>query len=184
MSEELVIRFCSPTLAGLKTGNLFSCRCGSGREMNDCVRELNRKLRPKGLRALPLRFRNGRALVYLYRPDRLRRDLCAKDAAALLSRFGYPRNQPERCLGVLMRKLRLEDAFPHEIGLFLGYPPEDVLGFIEKPGECKCVGCWKVYGDEAAALKTFEGYRRCTESYLCQYACGKKLENLAVAGSE
>ena len=31
MSEDLLIRHCSPTLAGIKTGNLFSCACASRR---------------------------------------------------------------------------------------------------------------------------------------------------------
>ena len=36
----------------------------------------------------------------------------------------------------------------------LGYPAEDVQGFIEnETKECKCVGCWKVYGDEEKAKK-------------------------------
>lgn len=34
--------------------------------------------------------------------------------------------------------------FPHEIGIFLGYPLDDVIGFIEhKP--YYLVGDWKVY---------------------------------------
>ena len=38
--------------------------------------------------------------------------------------------------------------FPHEIGIFLGYPLADVAGFIRNKGRnCKCIGTWKVYGD-------------------------------------
>lgn len=41
----------------------------------------------------------------------------------------------------------------------LGYPAEDVQGFIEnETKECKCVGCWKVYGDVEQAQKKFEQY--------------------------
>ncbi len=29
--------------------------------------------------------------------------------------------------------------FPHEIGLLLGYPPEDVIGFIENRGQIHCI---------------------------------------------
>ena len=37
--------------------------------------------------------------------------------------------------------------FPHEIGVFLGYPLEDVVGFIRHRGKCfTCCGCWKSYG--------------------------------------
>lgn len=44
--------------------------------------------------------------------------------------------------------------FPHEVGLFLGYPPEDVEGFIEnKARSCKITGYWKVYSDEEKAKR-------------------------------
>lgn len=82
-----------------------------------------------------------------------------------------------------MQRLREQGEFPHEIGLFLSYPPEDVRGFIESP-VCgfKCVGCWKVYGDAREARKTFGRYRRCTEICCARFAQGTTLERLAVAG--
>ena len=71
--------------------------------------------------------------------------------------------------------------FPHEVGLFLSYPPEDVKGFLEhKP--CKCVGCWKVYENEEADKKTFAKYKACTRVYCRQLASGIDIERLTVAG--
>ena len=71
--------------------------------------------------------------------------------------------------------------FPHEVGLFLSYPPEDVKGFLEhRP--CKCVGCWKVYENEEAARKTFAKYKACTRVYCRQLASGIDIERLTVAG--
>lgn len=57
-------------------------------------------------------------------------------------------------------KLQSDPDFPHEIGLFLGYPAEDVKGFIENKAACsKCSGCWKVYGDEQAARILFKNIK-------------------------
>ena len=64
----MVIRHCSPTLAGLKTGSLFSCRYETEEALREDVRAMNRLLVPKGLRVLSLRYREGLALIYLYRP--------------------------------------------------------------------------------------------------------------------
>ncbi|MBE5948818.1 MAG: DUF3793 family protein, partial [Lachnospiraceae bacterium] len=64
MSEDMIVRHCSPTLAGLKTGNMFTCRFLDVTEMRDTLRRLNRKLGKKGLRILPLRFKKNQALVY------------------------------------------------------------------------------------------------------------------------
>ncbi|MEI3349294.1 MAG: DUF3793 family protein [Dysosmobacter sp.] len=69
MSEDLLIRHCSPTLAGIKTGNLFSCACPSRKDLTRDLCRLNKKLVPKGIRVLPLRVRKGRALIYAYRPQ-------------------------------------------------------------------------------------------------------------------
>jgi len=55
MSEEMIIKHCSPTLAGIKTGNMFSCAFESVEDMKFSIRNLNRTLSKKGLRVLPLR---------------------------------------------------------------------------------------------------------------------------------
>ena len=179
MSEEMVVKYCAPTLAALKTGNMFSCRFAGSREMMEYIRDLNRRLRCKGLRALPLRYRDGRGLVYLYRPDRLHRDLKDETARRLLDGCGYDCERPGACVACLGRRIRKMDGFPHEVGLFLGYPPEDVEGFIQCR-EPKCTGCWKVYGDEEQARRTFAKYKKCTDVYLRCLGSGRALEQLAV----
>ena len=54
MSEEMVVRQCAPTLAGIKAGSLFPCPCTDRDALLDEVRQLNRRLSPKGLCLLPL----------------------------------------------------------------------------------------------------------------------------------
>lgn len=46
MSDEMIIRHCSPTLAGLKTGNIFSCPYSNKKELFCAVRSLNQRLVP------------------------------------------------------------------------------------------------------------------------------------------
>ncbi len=182
MSEEMLVRHCSPTLAGMKTGNMFTCTFADVIEMRDSIRRWNRLLGKKGLRILPLRFRNNRALVYVYRPEKLTRDLKNSMACRLLQEKGYGTETPARCISYLRKKLDDSEDFPHEIGLFLGYPPEDVCGFIENKDGCKCVGCWKVYGDVEKAQKVFAKYKKCTNVYCAQLAKGRSIERLTVAG--
>ena len=120
MSEETVINCCSPCLAGLKTGNLFSSKVDDKSELLRSVRELNRRLVPRGLRIMPVKITKTRALIYLYRPDRLEKDLADKTAVELLSERAYPVGCTERCVAELIRRVRHEEDFPHEIGLLLG----------------------------------------------------------------
>lgn len=182
MSEEMIVRHCSPTLAGLKTGNMFSCCFKSVDELRFEIRALNRKLASKGLRVLPLRISEDTALIYVYRPSKLKSDLQCADAVSILSESGYSFQSAERCVVQLISKLKNNAAFPHEVGLFLGYPPEDVMGFIKNNAKCsKCVGCWKVYGDEEKAKKLFAQYKKCTEHYIRKHKNGHAIECLAVA---
>ena len=182
MSEEAVVRNCAPTLAGIKTANLFGCRYDSISEMRDSVRFWNRRLREKGVRILPLRYRDHHALIYLYRPAQLTDDLRNDEAQAILRLCGYVPDSAEKSIARLMQRLQDTDDFPHEIGLFLGYPPEDVSGFITHHA-CgyKCVGCWKVYGDEQKCRRLFAKYKQCTRIYESCLARGADVVSMTVS---
>ena len=135
----------------------------------------------KGLCLIPLRFRDGNALLYLYRPARLKIDLKNELARRTLGNAGYLDESPERCIVNLIRRFQGEE-FPHEIGLFLSYPPEDVQGFIENHAQnYKLSGLWKVYGDEAYARAAFAKYKKCTDIYCRSWRSGASLEALTVA---
>lgn len=143
---------------------------------------MNRVLVPRGLCLLPMRLGQGRALLYLYRPQALRRDLDDDLSCRLLRQAGYPCGSCGQCVARLVQRLRTEEEFPHEVGLFLSYPPEDVQGFIDHRAEdFKCAGLWKVYGDEQQAQLLFDRFRRCTQRYCALWQTGYRLEQLAVA---
>ncbi|MBR0162829.1 MAG: DUF3793 family protein [Oscillospiraceae bacterium] len=182
MSEELFVRCCAPTLAGLKTGSMFSCAYRKKEDLFRDIRSLNRTLSCRGLRLLPLRYRNGKALLYVYRPASLQSDLSRKEVQDLLQDAGYTGLCGDQCVLQLIRRMRNSEGFPHEVGLFLSYPPEDVRGFIENHAQnYKLIGYWKVYGDEKKARKTFETYRKCTDSYCKFLKQGHSLTELTVA---
>ena len=182
MSEELIIKHCSPTLAGIKTGNLFSCSYTSKKKAVAAINRMNSIFVPKGVRILPLKFDGKRMLVYVFRPSKLAKDLSDKNSCELLKSQGYRLLDVKSCIFQLRRRINAGSDFPHEIGLFLGYPPEDVRGFIFHKGNCcKCLGCWKVYGDKALDEAVFAGYRKCREVYGRLWRQGKSVLQLTVA---
>lgn len=65
MSDTEIIRYCSPTLAGLKTASLFTTACKDYARLVDQINRLNAKLSISGLRLIPLSLRNERALIYI-----------------------------------------------------------------------------------------------------------------------
>ena len=88
MSVDYVIQHAAPTLAGIKTGNLFPCFFSSPQAMVRDLRAINQVLVPRGLRLLPLRRDNTRVLLYLFRPAALSRYLTRGEARRLLRQAG------------------------------------------------------------------------------------------------
>ncbi len=183
MSEELFVSCCAPTLAGLKAGSMFSLRYSTKEDMRKDVRELNRVLTPRGLTVLPLRYHDGKVLLYVFRPARLRKELENDKAKEILCHAGYTDLECGECIRRLRKRMQSSGGFPHEVGLFLSYPPEDVRGFIENRAQnYKFIGYWKVYGDEEKARRTFSKYKKCTDVYCERVKAGCRLSELAVAG--
>lgn len=179
MSDEVIVSQCSPTMAGLKTGNMFSVQYSSKTETVERIRGLNRRLAPCGLRMLPLRYMKNRVLVYMYSPKRLNADLAKPQTRQLLGSLGYDVDCADGCIAQLCRRMVSGEAFPHEVGLFLGYPVEDVRGFIENKAEgFKFSGLWKVYGDVNAAKMRFESFEKCTRDNCRKLKSGCSLEQL------
>lgn len=181
MSEDLIIKHCSPTLAGIKTGNLFSCSYTSKKKTIKEIEYFNRIFVPKGVKMQALKFRNNRVLIYVYRPSSLKKDLSDDYSQTLLKSQGYHSTDLCECISKLKFRVNSHSEFPHEIGLFLGYPPEDVHGFIlHKGNHCKCTGCWKVYGDEETAVKQFAKFKKCSDVYYSKWLGGTTINKLTV----
>ena len=161
MSEEILVRQGAPTLAGIKTGSLFPCPCEDREALLSDIRKLNRRLSPKGLCLLPLRFLPGQVLLYLYRPTGLRRDLRDAQASELLRQAGYGDESCERCVARLVCRFRESSEFPHEVGLFLSYPPEDVRA---SSTTARAVSNARGFGRSTATRKKHARYSRNTEN--------------------
>ena len=179
MLDRAIIDHASPTLARLKLGNLFNHTMGANFPAEFAA--LRRQLMDRGVTMTILRVSGGKALIYLYRAEELRRTLDDGGVRRLLRACGYRCFDVDGALDTLKARLNDLDAFPHEIGVFLGYPLEDVLGFIKNGGRnCLSCGCWKVYSNEREALKAFERYEKCKAVYQRLFASGCPLSRLTV----
>ena len=67
MLEQYLINHCAPTLASLKTANLFNCAAENPMALQIAIARCNALLAPKGVELLLLRESGNRALVYVYR---------------------------------------------------------------------------------------------------------------------
>lgn len=164
--ESMMIEHCAPTLRGLKPANLFRYRPENRMEAYVRAAHWNRQFRPFGISVRVVKeCECGAMLVYVYREAWLNRIMGQKEVRRFLEGESYQMEETVNgFLKQLAGRLRRENGFPHEIGVFLGYPLCDVIGFIENQGEnYTCCGCWKSYGDPGEAQQRFTAYKRCTE---------------------
>lgn len=175
MLERYLIEHCSPTLASIKTANLFTFSCQSDEEAEQYVNEWNHRFQDKGVSIAILRNRNQKALLYVYREDKLNADLNKEGVPEFLRAYGYREFNAQYGIRQLKKKFAESESFPHEIGLFLGYPLADVTGFIENAGKnSKCSGCWKVYCNECETMKLFSQFKKCKDVYTRLFHQGKR----------
>ena len=181
MLEKYLIEHCSPTLASLKTANLVNVLFDNEALLASSLERINNELQGTGVCLLVLKKSENSALVYAVRKSKLASDLQKDGVAEFLRRYGYENTDVEACIERLKCRLIYTDEFPHEIGIFLGYPLDDVKGFIENAGQnSKCTGCWKVYCNECEAIKTFAKFNKCKEVYTKLWLKGRSLAKLTV----
>ncbi len=182
MFERSLIEHCSPTLASIKTASLFTITYQTQSNLRSQLEQWNLRLGGKGVTLRIMRDNGATALIYVYREKQLSRDLRRPGVAAFLQKYGYSSLTPADAVARLETRLRAAAGFPHEIGLFLGYPLGDVIGFIENAGRnSKCCGCWKVYCNECEAMRQFARLRKCREIYARLWGAGKSVLQLTVA---
>ena len=182
--ESVFVEQCAPTLAGVKPASLFRFGAESIDTIRDHTVTWDNILRPLGLRAVVLKECPAAqaAMIYVYRVGWLKDILSDNKNLDFLKQIGY-RNAPvPNLLQQLSERLCLEREYPHEIGIFLGYPLQDVIGFIENRGwNYSCCGCWKSYSDPEFAQKCFACYHTCTRIYKQMYERGTPIPRLIVA---
>ncbi|MFI3326935.1 MAG: DUF3793 family protein [Clostridia bacterium] len=180
MSIEMLVKHCAPTLAGMKVGNLVSYSFDDIQNFKSDINKRNKLLNVKGIYFVVLKIKGNTSLVYVYRKSQLEEILKNEEVRQFLKEKGYESFDIESCFDVLKIHLINKD-FPHEIGVFLGYPLEDIKAFIKYKGmNYKVVGCWKSYTDEDQAKKIFAKYKKCTQVYCDRYAKGFDITRLAL----
>lgn len=188
MSDAYLVDCCSGTLAAIKCGSLFCCTPENDRDLTDWVAQKNRLLSTRGIHVFVLKRCTDCGLVYVFRISQLRRTLANPKNRTFLLSYGYPVGTDDvyLCLSHLKYRIRscTSSDFPHEIGIFLGYPLQDVEGFINNHGKNYTLsGLWKSYAGRDEAELVFTRLSKCRNVYWQLWSRGRKdLLQLTVAG--
>ena len=181
--ENCLINQCAPTLAGVKPGNLFSYIADDQENVDEILRGWNDKLSGKGILITLLRGTGKGNLVFVYRPKALERIIKDQSISSFLKAYGYcDIEYIEEYIERLDYRMNTSSFFPHEVGIFLGYPLQDVIGFIENEGKnACCCGSWKAYSKQDDAKNCFRQFKKCTSIYKRLFNSGRTVIQLTVA---
>ena len=121
--------------------------------------------------------------MFLYHPDRLEAFFSKESVQALLHEIGYTDTNLKQVLPVFrahyQQYLREKKVFPHEMGLLLGYPPEDVKRFIRNQGKNYLYsGYWKVYDRPHEKIRLFKKYEHSREKLIQLLSYGMRIEEI------
>ncbi|MBP3204224.1 MAG: DUF3793 family protein [Lachnospiraceae bacterium] len=181
MTAQLAVH-CAPILKDAKAANILTVAEAD-------FKGIGYLLQGTGISYRFLKTAGGKAILYLYRKKRLQDILRDSRIREFLAQYGYQAAMKEKnveaVLDVLSAHVRLfqngKSAFPHEIGIFLGYPLWDVRGFLENEGKnFAYLGYWKVYRDVQNAKLLFQRFDAIREQALEELGRGMTLREIAV----
>lgn len=172
-----VIFQCAPFLKRMKAACMLNVETVYCRDFEDVLWGTDMKYRV-------LSENKEKCLVFLYRTKELSAFLEKKEVRDFLRHYGYDCQSVETVLGRLSARVRSHacrnQSFPHEIGVFLDYPVEDVRCFIEQGGKGEVMsGYWKVYHDPGKARLIFQAYDKARVSAVNEYLAGRTVREIA-----
>ncbi len=155
-AETQLALHCAPLITRLKPSNLLIVPHRQAEEIQQLLQDTE-------IICFPLYYDAHRTALLLYRFQSLYQYLNGRQVRTALRQLGYRDFDFEKLLALFAGRyaeyMQGTADFPHEMGLFLGYPLEDVQGFIENSGKnFLYAGYWKVYQDAAQKARLFRRF--------------------------
>ena len=175
--EQALGIHCAPTLLGIKPANLVSFSKTKAPNVMEHILKYSARLKKEGICLKVVCGCKKHYLLLVYRPELLYEYLSRPENRSFLAEQGYdPVATPQAYIDTLTERYAKNQQCPHEIGIFLGYPLEDVIGFtLHKGNDYKYCGHWKVYGDVQSAIELFTLYKECS-----RFTCDKIKEGYTI----
>ena len=167
---------CAPLLTGIKISNLLIVATGN-------AKYVFRKFQGTPISMCVLCRTKQKTVFFLYRKDELETYLNSPKVQELLEYLGYQSLRLnvvlKECSKRYQQYVTDDKEFPHELGLLLGYPAEDVIGFIENQGKNPLyTGYWKVYSNVRETKNLFERYNQAQENVVRMISSGLDVQNI------
>lgn len=179
MIEKMLANNCAPAFAGIKPSSIASCRKAHIPNIHGEIEKLNNQLNCKDIYIEIICECEKRVLVMVYRKRILKRHLQIYKNKEFLLQFGYTETGSISDYIACLKSRLQHGGFPHEIGVFLGYPLHDIYCFINHRNEgCLLCGEWKVYHNAEEAQKLFYRFKSCKKALAKRISEGRTLAQI------
>ena len=174
--ETQIALQCAPLISGLKVSNLLIISA----EDEALVRVIMRRSGISFFRLL----RTGEKVTFLlFRKNPLEAYLKQQEVETMLAEAGYAELSLGNILSTFQKRyahyMSAGGRFPHEMGLLLGYPAEDVKGFVENEGKNFLYsGYWKVYADVEEKRRLFQKFENAKETVIQLLSYGVGIQDI------
>lgn len=175
---------CAPFISGLKVSNLFIVQDKDLDYLLSLLNEMNMSWKI-------LFHGKKKTTLLLYKEEALREYFSDVRVKEVMKNAGYGRKfvddeNIDMLMGIFcgryQRYMKTKRQFPHEMGLFLGYPVEDVEGYLSNNGENSLyTGYWKVYENVEEKFRLFKSFEAAKENIIRFLAQGVSIKNIADA---
>lgn len=209
MLEGEVARWCAPVLMAAKPAGMFNVvryhqvgmrldgkplmAQAAPQQAELAAADLDGALRETGVRVRVMAHRRGSSMVFVWRPSLMEAFIGRDPEATMLEVEGYDPADPDSCVDRLQARVLGFDArprnpdgtdrFPHEVGFLLGYPIDDVMGFVRTRAAVLARGWWNVYSDLGRGRRVFRLLDSCTALAARRLMQGATLPDLAASSS-
>ncbi len=176
--SETLIKYCSPVFAELKPSYLIMVK--NNDNLNKEANNLKPILKNNGFRLRELGGCINVRRYLLFNENNLTKAVFTNLNINLLKQMNYKITNLDDLITQLYKKIETKgQPFPHEIGIFLGYPYSDTIGFIKNNGENeKYCGYWKVYANVEQAKKNFLSFDMCKKEFCEAFERGCPFEEI------
>lgn len=174
--EVQLLLQCAPMIAGLKVSNLLIIA-----DENEA--DARKILQGTNLFCVRLARMNRKTTLLVYHERPLKEYLESGEVKKLLCVLGYEGKGFYELIHVVKKKYRAYSGgtgeFPHELGLLLGYPAEDVRGYMDNKGRnYLCTGYWQVYANPAAKMHLFQKFELARERLIRAIFDGMEIQEV------
>lgn len=161
--NQIFLRYSSQSVCGIKPANLFTVP--SENFTVEIFREWQLIVNEQGLEISAFKISDRTTMLFIYNKKWIQKIIENPLVVPYLEKKGYSSiHDTNKTIQDLSNRLRSKKDFPHEVGIFLGYPFDDVIKFEEHQGKfCRYCGYWKAYCNPEKAKECCNRFRQCSQ---------------------